>query len=158
MTEFPVFASGQLPADEPAIVGITGEVHAVAVGDGERGSRRSTFLGDVVSEPIQAERRDDDATHATIVAVEGQRKLNDLPGNRQTYREFPDRERTGLQDAGKVGPRRDVDRFTIAVRVAEGLAIQVSHDEGEERRKSRLHGSQICIACLAVPRFDRREF
>ena len=45
----------------------------------------------------------------------------------------------------------------VAVRVAEGPAIQVGDEKPDERRKSLLYRSQISIACLAVPRFYRWE-
>ena len=61
-----IFVAGHLSADEAAIVGIAGEVSAVAIRDGERGSRRDALSGDVVGEPIQAETRDNDAAHPTI--------------------------------------------------------------------------------------------
>src|SRR5258708_26496698 len=46
----------------------------------------------------------------------------------------------------------------VAVRVAEGPAIQVGDEKPDERRKSLLYRSQVSIACLAVPRFYRRQF
>jgi hypothetical protein len=55
---------------------IAGKVSPVAVRDGERSSFRNPLSSDVVSEPIQAESRNDDAAHTAIVAVERQRKLN----------------------------------------------------------------------------------
>jgi len=70
---------GHLCADEPVVMGVAGEINAVAVRDGERGSFRSALSSDVVSEPIQAQTRYDDAAHAAIVAVERQRKLDDVP-------------------------------------------------------------------------------
>ena len=158
LIHFQEFFAGHLCADEPSVIGVAGEVSALAVRDGERGSWRNTLPSDVVSEPIQVEERYDNATHATIVAVERQRKLDDVPARRETSREFPDRECAGLQGAGKVGPRGDTDWFATAVRVAERLTIQVSDEKGKECRKSRLHRGEVGIACLAVPRFYRREF
>ena len=72
-------------------------------------------------------------------------------------REFSDGECTGLQDVGKVGPRRDVDWSVVAVRVAEGPPIQVGHEKSNERRKSLLHSRQVSVARLAVLRFYRRK-
>src|SRR3984893_16273364 len=46
----------------------------------------------------------------------------------------------------------------IAGCVAEGAAIHVDHDKGDEPRVSLLDLGEIGIASLAVPRFDRREF
>ena len=62
-------------------MGVAGKISAVAVRNGERSSFRNTLPGDIVSEPIQAETRYDDAAHAAIVAVERQRELNDLPAD-----------------------------------------------------------------------------
>ncbi len=62
-------------------MGVAGEISAVAVRDGERGSFRNTLSSDVVSEPIEAETRYDDTTHAAIVSVKRQHKLNDLPAS-----------------------------------------------------------------------------
>jgi hypothetical protein len=69
VAKYRIFVSGQLPANEPVVIGVASEVCAIAVRDGERGSSRSALPSDVVSEPIQAETRYDDAAHATIVAV-----------------------------------------------------------------------------------------
>src|SRR4030081_2847564 len=152
---FQVFLAGHLCPDEPAVFRVAGEINAVAVRDGERGSFRNTLSSDVVSEPIEAKTRHNDAAHAAIVAVERQRKLNDFPVGCQTCREFSDGECAGLQDVGKVAPRSDVDWPMVAVRVAEGPAIQVGDEKPDERRKSLLYRSQISIARLAVPRFYR---
>src|SRR6266404_3806366 len=96
LVHFQVFVTGHLGTDEPVVIGVAGEINAVAVRDGERGSFRNTLSSDVVSEPIEAKTRHNDAAHAAIVAVERQRKLNDFPAGRQTFREFSDREFTGL--------------------------------------------------------------
>ena len=83
-SRFRYLSPAHLLADEPAVIGVAGEIRAVAIRDGERRSRWNTLSRDVVSEPIEAESRDDDAAHAAIVAVERQRKLNDVPAGRQT--------------------------------------------------------------------------
>jgi len=44
-------------------MGVAGEINAVAVRDGERGSFRNTLSSDVVGEPIQTKRRYDDAAN-----------------------------------------------------------------------------------------------
>ena len=58
-----VFIAG---TDEPVVMGVAREISAVAVRDGERGSRRRTFLGNVVGEPIQAETRHDRAVQTAV--------------------------------------------------------------------------------------------
>ena len=77
-SRFRYLSTAHLFADKPAVIGVAGEIRAIAIRDGERCSRWNTLSRDVVSEPIQAETRYDDAAHPTIVAVERQRKLNDL--------------------------------------------------------------------------------
>ncbi len=144
-----------LSADKSPVVRIASEISAVAIRDRERGSCRNTFLGDVVSEPVQTETRDDNAAHASIVAVERQRELNDVFAGRQARREFSDREGTALQHAGIIWPPRDVDRSVIVVRVAERASIQIGDEESDKGGKSPMHRGQIAVACLAVLRLDR---
>src|SRR5258708_2240374 len=138
-------------------MGVAREVSTVAVRDGERGSFRNTLSSDVVSEPIQAENRYDDATHAPIVAIEGQRKLNDVAAGQSTDRELSDCEFAGFQDVGEVGPPGGCRWLVIAGCVAEGAAIHVDHDKGDEPRDSLLDRGKISIASLGVLRLYRRK-
>src|SRR5271168_1947069 len=71
LVEFPAFAGGRLPADKLSVVGITGEIRAVAIRDGQRSSRWKVSLSNVVSKPIQAEGGDNNAAHVTIVVEKG---------------------------------------------------------------------------------------
>ena len=51
-----VTGTNQFPADKSVIVRIASKVGAVAIGDGQRVSRRYTRARDVVGQPVQAER------------------------------------------------------------------------------------------------------
>ncbi len=68
-----------LGAGEPVVFRVAGQVGTVAIRDGERGSRRRTFLSDVVGKPIQAEARHDHPAQAAVVSMKWQGKLNDVP-------------------------------------------------------------------------------
>src|SRR3984893_2076924 len=158
VVHFQIFLARHLCADEMVVMGVAGKVSPVAVRDGERGSFRNPLWSDVLGEPIQAESRNDDAIHAAIVAVERQRKLNGFSAGQSTDRELSDGEFAGFQDVSEVGPPGGCRWLMIAGCVAEGAAIHVDHDKGDEPRISFLDLGKISIASLAVPRFDRREF
>ncbi len=104
MVRAPIYVIRHLPADEPLVVWVACEDRAVAICNGERGTRRDTLPRDVVGEPIQAESGYDDAAHAAIGAIERQHKMKDVAAGFSTDRELPDRERAGFQDIGEVGP------------------------------------------------------
>ena len=145
-----VFITGHLYADEPVVIRVAREIRAVAIRDGERSSRWNTLSRDVISEPIQAETRYNDAAHPTIVAIERQRKLNDLRPVDRPAEYSPTVNCSGLQDAGKVGPRSDIDRSMVAVGVAERSALHVGDEKGDERRKSLLAmqpGKRCMLGC-----------
>ncbi len=68
-------------ANKLSVIGITGKVCAVAIGDGQRISRRNIHLCNVVCQPIKAKRCDNNAAYSTVISIEGQRKMNELPVN-----------------------------------------------------------------------------
>src|SRR5262249_42828217 len=103
----------QLPADKPAVVGIAGKIGAVAIGDGQRVAGRNAGSGDIVGQPVQAERRDNEAAYLTIISEKRQCKLDHPPGNRETDGEFANGKGVRLQRLRKVGPSGDVDRLAI---------------------------------------------
>jgi hypothetical protein len=90
LVQIEVSVTAHLFADEPAVIGVTGKISAVAIRDGERCSRRDTLSRDVVGEPIEAESGYNYAAHAAVVAVERQRKMKDLAAGQSADRELSD--------------------------------------------------------------------
>ena len=117
---FRYLSRGHLRADELVVVGVAGEIGAVAIRDGQRGSRRGALLSEIVGEPIEAESRDDDAAHPAVVAVERQRKLNDLTaGSTDPTENSPTVNAPVFRMLGEVGPRT---RWKSVLMVAVGVA------------------------------------
>src|SRR5262249_37470587 len=101
-----ILACGQLLADIQGVVGVAGETDAVAVRDRKRRSRRNALLRDVVREPVETERRYDDAAHVVFVVVEWQRKLKHVATGVSADRELSDREFSGPHGVREVGASR----------------------------------------------------